>query len=45
MLKIGEAAWQYVAISAGLELGPVEILFERIDKKAIQDEETNMKRQ
>jgi len=45
MLKLTNITWQYVQVPAGLELGPVEILFERIDKKAIQEEESKLKRQ
>jgi len=35
--------WSPVRISAGLELGPVDILFERIDKKVIQEEQQRLK--
>jgi methionyl-tRNA synthetase len=42
MLKIEKAAWQCIEVPAGLELGQVEILFERIDKKAIQEEELRL---
>jgi len=45
MLKIEKVAWQYVQVPAGLELGTVEILFERIDKKIIQEEEIRLKQQ
>jgi methionyl-tRNA synthetase len=38
ILKIGNAVWKYIEIPAGFELGQVEILFERIDKKVIQEE-------
>lgn len=43
MLKIEKAAWQYVEVPAGLELGQVEILFERIDKNVIQEEEAKLR--
>jgi len=43
ILKIKKTAWEYVKVPSGLELGPVEILFERIDKKAIQEEEQRLK--
>jgi methionyl-tRNA synthetase len=43
ILKIREAKWQYTQVDPGLELGPVQILFERIDKKVIQEEEARMK--
>lgn len=42
ILKIGKPVWEYVEIPAGFELGPVEILFERIDKKVIQEEEARL---
>lgn len=35
MLNIGKPSWQAAHIPAGVELGPVEILFDRIDKNAI----------
>ena len=44
-IKIEKAIWQYVVASSGLELGPVEILFERIDKKVIEEEEIRLKGQ
>jgi len=43
MLKIEKANWQHIEVPAGLELGKVEILFERIDKKVIQEEEARLK--
>lgn len=42
-LSIGEPSWRVVDATAGLELKPVEILFERIDKKAVQQEEERLK--
>lgn len=42
-LSIEKPAWKAVQIAAGLELKHVEILFERIDKKAVQQEETRLK--
>jgi len=42
MLKIEKAVWQKIEIAAGLDLGAVEILFERIDKKAILEEEEKL---
>lgn len=35
--------WSPVRIPAGLQLGPVDILFERIDKKVIQEEQQRLK--
>lgn len=43
MLKVEKTAWQHTQVPVGLELGPVEILFERIDKKVIQEEEVRLK--
>ena len=43
MLKIENIAWKYVHVPAELELGSVELLFERIDKKVIQEEEVRLK--
>jgi len=43
LLEIGEATWQCIEVPSGLELGKVEILFERIDKKVIQEEEARLK--
>lgn len=43
MLKIGETAWRYVEVPPGLELGQAEILFRRIDKKAVAEEEAQLK--
>jgi len=45
MLRIGQAVWKQIELPAGLELGPVEILFERIDKKEIQEEMLRLKNQ
>lgn len=45
ILKIEKPVWRHVKIPAGFELGPVEILFERIDKKAIQEETVRLKNQ
>ncbi len=42
-LELGKAAWKYVEVPAGFELGPVEILFERLDKKVIQEEEARLR--
>lgn len=42
MLKLADASWRYVEVPAGLELGPVEILFGRIDKKAVAEEEARL---
>lgn len=41
-LKITDLSWQYVEIPTGLKLGPVEILFQRIDKKVIAEEEERL---
>ena len=43
ILKIENAVWQCIEVPAGLELGQVEILFERIDKKVIQEEEVRLR--
>lgn len=43
MLKVRKIDWQYVEVPAELELGPVEILFQRIDKKVIAEEESKLK--
>ncbi len=43
-LKIEKTVWQYIEIPSDLELGQVEILFERIDKKIIQEEEARLRR-
>lgn len=43
ILSIENVSWEYIEIQAGLELGPVEILFERIDKKVIDEEEAKLK--
>jgi methionyl-tRNA synthetase len=45
IIGIEKTAWQYIRIPAGQSLGPVEILFERIDKKVIQEEKTRLKGQ
>jgi methionyl-tRNA synthetase len=42
-LHIGKAEWQYTQVPAGLVLGKVELLFERIDKQVIQEEEVKLK--
>ena len=44
MLKIRKTAWQYIEVPIELELGQVEILFERIDRKVILEEEENLKK-
>jgi methionyl-tRNA synthetase len=43
ILDIDKVVWDYVEIPGGFELGPVEILFERIDKKVIAEEELKLK--
>lgn len=43
ILKIEKTVWRRIEIPADLELGQVEILFERIDKKVIQEEELRLK--
>jgi methionyl-tRNA synthetase len=43
MLKIQGTSWQYVEVPIGTELGQVVILFERIDRKVIQEEEAKLK--
>lgn len=42
ILKIENTLWRYIEIPAGTELIPAEILFERIDKKTIQEEEERL---
>lgn len=42
-LKIKDSSWEFTEIQSGLELGEVSILFERIDKKVIQEEEAKLK--
>jgi methionyl-tRNA synthetase len=41
-LSLDEPAWKPVSIPAGTELGNVEILFERLDKKVISEERTQL---
>lgn len=43
ILRSKNEAWHYTEVPPGLELERVEILFERIDKKVIQEEETKLK--
>ena len=43
ILKIEKSAWDCIKVPAGLELGQVEILFERIDKNVINEEEVKLK--
>jgi methionyl-tRNA synthetase len=38
ILDIGKTAWQPIKIDSGVKLAPVGILFERIDKKVIDEE-------
>lgn len=45
ILHIEITVWHCIEIPAGLELGQVEILFERIDKKVISEEELRLKKQ
>lgn len=42
-LFMGNPDWQVVKIPSGLELAEVQILFDRIDKKTIQEEENRLK--
>ncbi|MBP7175087.1 MAG: methionine--tRNA ligase [Thermoclostridium sp.] len=42
-LSMGKPSWEVVKVEAGLEIKPVEILFERIDKKVVQQEEERLK--
>ncbi|ODM27236.1 methionine--tRNA ligase [Clostridium sp. Bc-iso-3] len=42
ILKIEKAVWQCIEVPGSLEIGQVEILFERIDKKVIQEEESHL---
>lgn len=43
ILKIENVVWQCIEVPSGLELGHVVILFERIDKKVIQEEEVKLR--
>jgi methionyl-tRNA synthetase len=43
ILGLENPGWSPVRIPAGLQLGPVGILFERIDKKVIQEEQQRLK--
>ena len=43
LLEIEKATWQCIEVPSSLELGKVEILFERIDKKVIQEEEARLR--
>ncbi len=45
ILKLGKSTWQCIEIPAGLSIGQVEILFERIDKKVIEEEEIKLNKQ
>lgn len=38
MLQIGDLGWKYTEVLSGLNLGEVNILFERIDKNQIEEE-------
>jgi methionyl-tRNA synthetase len=42
ILGVGSANWKYVEIPGSLELGKVGILFDRIDKKVISEEENKL---
>jgi methionyl-tRNA synthetase len=43
ILELENHGWSPIRIPAGLQLGPVGILFERIDKKVIQEEQQRLK--
>lgn len=43
ILGLENPGWSPVRIPSGLQLGPVGILFERIDKKVIQEEQQRLK--
>jgi methionyl-tRNA synthetase len=45
MLSITNIGWRYIEIPDGQSLNPVEILFERIEKKVILEEENLLKAQ
>ncbi|OGO80027.1 MAG: methionine--tRNA ligase [Clostridiales bacterium GWC2_40_7] len=45
MLGIEETAWQYTEVVSGFELESIQLLFERIDKKVIEEEEMLLKGQ
>jgi methionyl-tRNA synthetase len=42
MLKIEKPVWQYIHIPSGREPENVNILFQRIDKKVIEEEEARL---
>jgi len=42
IFKIENATWNYIEIPYGFQLEPLEILFERIDKKAIDEEKARL---
>ncbi len=42
LLKIGKSAWHYVEIPAGDVLQPLEILYRRIEKSRIHEEESRL---
>jgi methionyl-tRNA synthetase len=43
MLKAEKSNWHYTEVPAGSVIGHVEVLFERIDKKVIEEEEKTLK--
>ena len=43
MLKIEVNGWKYVEVASGADIGTVSILFERIDKKTIEEEAEKLK--
>jgi methionyl-tRNA synthetase len=43
-LRIDHKRWEHTEIQAGLELGSAQILFERIDKKIIAEEEARLEK-
>ena len=42
IFKIEQASWKYIEIPHGFHLQPLDILFERIDKKTIAEEEARL---
>jgi methionyl-tRNA synthetase len=43
-LKMNELSWDYTEVEKGVEIGEVEILFERLDEKVIEEELERLKK-
>jgi len=43
-LKMNELSWNYTEVAKGVEIGEVEILFERLDEKVIEEELERLKK-